>query len=90
MKPHLNSVSEQVESAHRIGHYALLVYSLILVTYGLRSVIRAVFYREYNPGKDLLVLTTVICWYVGMVVFNSDFAFTVTNVITHMGRGGMA
>lgn len=45
-----------------------MVYSLILATYRLRSVIRAVFYREYNPGKDLLLLTTVICWYVGMVV----------------------
>lgn len=63
--------------------YAPLVYWTALATYGLRSVIRAVLYQQYNPGKDLLLLTTAICWYVGMVVFNSDFAFTVTNVITH-------
>jgi hypothetical protein len=36
-----------------------------------------------NPGKDLVVATTAVCWYVGIVWFNSDYAFTVTNVIIH-------
>ncbi len=36
-----------------------------------------------NPGKDIVVLTTAWCWYVGIVVFDSDYAFTVTNVIIH-------
>jgi len=36
-----------------------------------------------NPGKDIVVLTTAVCWYVGIVHFNSDYAFTVTNVIIH-------
>lgn len=36
-----------------------------------------------NIGKDIVVATTVVCWYVGIVVFNSDYAFTVTNVIIH-------
>ena len=36
-----------------------------------------------NPGKDLVVLTTAVCWYVGIITFNSDYAFTVTNVIIH-------
>ena len=36
-----------------------------------------------NPGKDIVVATTAICWYVGIVYFNSDYAFTVTNVIIH-------
>jgi hypothetical protein len=34
-------------------------------------------------GKDLLVLTTVLCWYIGIITFNSDYAFTVTNVLIH-------
>ncbi|MEZ5307261.1 MAG: hypothetical protein R2684_08970 [Pyrinomonadaceae bacterium] len=34
-------------------------------------------------GKDIVVLTTAVCWYLGIVVFNSDYAFTVTNVIIH-------
>ncbi len=36
-----------------------------------------------NIGKDIIVITTVICWYVGIVALNSDYAFTVTNVIIH-------
>jgi hypothetical protein len=62
------------------------VYWTALATYGLRSVIRAVLYQQYNPGKDLLLLTTAICWYVGMVVFNSDFAFTGANDGTKTGH----
>ncbi|MCA9584932.1 MAG: hypothetical protein KC657_06210 [Myxococcales bacterium] len=36
-----------------------------------------------NPGKDLVVVTTAACWYVGIVTFDSDYAFTVTNVFIH-------
>jgi hypothetical protein len=36
-----------------------------------------------NPGKDIVVFTTAVCWYVGIVVFDSDYAFTVTNVVIH-------
>lgn len=36
-----------------------------------------------NPGKDIVVATTAVCWYVGIVALNSDYAFTVTNVIIH-------
>ncbi len=36
-----------------------------------------------NIGKDIIVLTTAVCWYVGIVTLNSDYAFTVTNVIIH-------
>lgn len=36
-----------------------------------------------NPGKDLVVVTTAIAWYVGIVAFDSDYAFTVTNVFMH-------
>jgi len=36
-----------------------------------------------NPGKDIVVVTTAVAWYVGIVAFDSDFAFTVTNVFMH-------
>ncbi len=36
-----------------------------------------------NLGKDVVVVTTALSWYVGIVVFDSDYAFTVTNVIMH-------
>ena len=36
-----------------------------------------------NPGKDIVVGTTAACWYSGIVLLNSDYAFTVTNVFIH-------
>jgi hypothetical protein len=36
-----------------------------------------------NPGKDLVVATTAVAWYLGIVAFDSDYAFTVTNVFMH-------
>lgn len=59
------------------------LYWTSLGLYFLHSGYRAIIRAEYNPGKDVVVLTTAVTWYVGIVAFNSDYAFTVTNVITH-------
>lgn len=56
---------------------------LSLVVYAARSVYRRLALRRVNPGKDIVVATTAFCWYSGLVWFNSDYAFTVTNVIIH-------
>ncbi len=34
-------------------------------------------------GKQLVVASTWVCWYGGIVLFDSDYAFTVTNVLIH-------
>jgi hypothetical protein len=59
------------------------LYWLLLLSYCLRSLYAAVIRRAANPGKDIVVLTTAVCWYVGIVAYNSDYAFTVTNVVIH-------
>jgi len=59
------------------------VYVLVLAAYVLRSVYLWLAKRQMNPGKDIVVLTTAACWYTGIIAFNSDYAFTVTNVIIH-------
>ena len=59
------------------------IYWGALALYAAHSAYRAIWQRRFNPGKDLVVVTTAICWYVGIVGLNSDYAFTVTNVITH-------
>ncbi|MFO0798397.1 MAG: hypothetical protein U0804_13050 [Gemmataceae bacterium] len=55
------------------------VYWLTLAAYFARSA----WGRFANPGKDVVVLTTAACWYAGVVWFDSDYAFTVTNVVIH-------
>lgn len=42
--------------------------------------------REGNPfsyGRVLWMLSTLVNWYLGIVWFNSDLAFTLTNVVAH-------
>lgn len=58
-------------------------YWLALGLYAAHSLYRWIVKGEINPGKDIVVVTTAICWYVGIVAYNSDYAFTVTNVIIH-------
>jgi hypothetical protein len=59
------------------------IYWVVMGIYVIRSLYRAVAFRQYNPGKDIIVLTTAVCWYVGIITLNSDFAFTITNVLIH-------
>ena len=59
------------------------VYIAALATYLGKSIYLYFVKGFLNIGKDIVVATTAICWYIGIVVFNSDYAFTVTNVIIH-------
>ncbi len=59
------------------------IYWLVMIGYAAKSIYRGVKDDSWNPGKDLVVITTAVCWYVGIITFNSDYAFTVTNVIIH-------
>ncbi|HEV8487868.1 MAG TPA: hypothetical protein VGV87_30385 [Blastocatellia bacterium] len=59
------------------------IYWSVLGIYAIRSLYRWARKREVNPGKDIVVATTALCWYAGIVWYNSDYAFTVTNVIIH-------
>ena len=59
------------------------IYIAALAAYFGKSIYQYFTTGFVNVGKDIIVATTVVCWYVGIVVFNSDYAFTVTNVIIH-------
>jgi hypothetical protein len=59
------------------------VYVLALGAYAARSMHAWLVRGAGNPGKDIVVLTTAVCWYAGIVAYNSDYAFTVTNVVIH-------
>ena len=59
-----------------------------IYVFALAAYFAKLFYQYFtagflNIGKDIIVLTTAVCWYVGIVALNSDYAFTVTNVIIH-------
>jgi hypothetical protein len=61
---------------------ATVAYVIALAAYAARSL--TMWLRGMpNPGKDVVVVTTALAWYVGIVAFDSDYAFTVTNVFMH-------
>ncbi len=37
----------------------------------------------FNVPKNLLIVGTALSWWVGIITVNSDFAFTLTNVLSH-------
>ena len=59
------------------------IYLLSLTAYFGKSIYLYITAGHINIGKDIVVATTAICWYAGIVLLNSDYAFTVTNVIIH-------
>lgn len=64
----------------RVSFY---LYAVILIVYAVREAARAVRTKVFNFPKNAFVWGTVAAWYVGIVAFNADLPFTVTNVVSH-------
>ena len=60
-----------------------LLYAAVLAAFAARQLQRALRGESLNWGKIGIVASTAATWYIGIVAFNSDFAFTVTNVVAH-------
>ena len=60
-----------------------VLYATALLAFALRQAQRALRGEPLSWGKLGIVASTAATWYVGIVAFNSDFAFTVTNVVAH-------
>lgn len=60
-----------------------VLYVAALTAYFAKSVYQYFADGFLNIGKDIIIATTAVCWYIGIVYFNSDYAFTVTNVVIH-------
>jgi hypothetical protein len=54
-----------------------------MAAYAARQLWLAARGRPVSPGKNVVVATTWAAWFVGIVVLDSDYAFTVTNVLVH-------
>jgi len=65
-----------------VPRVAGVLYAVVVAAYVGRAVAQA---RGgfVSWGKHLVVGSTALCWWLGIVVFDSDFVFTVTNVLIH-------
>ncbi|MCS6797527.1 MAG: hypothetical protein NZ898_03175 [Myxococcota bacterium] len=68
-----------------VGTAALLLGGATLLAWLVRQLLRVVHegVRALHTGKLLLVVSTAACWWLGIVAFDGDYAFTVTNVLVH-------
>lgn len=66
-----------------LSQWGLPVYLLCLATYAGKALYTARQGQAIPWGKHLLLLTTALTWYWGIIGTNSDAAFTLTNVFTH-------
>ena len=55
----------------------------IMAAYAARQLWLLAAGRPVSPGKNVVVATTWAAWFVGIVALDSDYAFTVTNVLVH-------
>lgn len=63
--------------------YARGAWLVLLVAFFVRQLVLLLRTGTLHLGKIVVVTTTAAIWYVGIVATNSDFDFTVTNVIVH-------
>jgi hypothetical protein len=68
---------------HAIVGVAFAIYVGLLVVYAGRVLVELTRGKATSWGKHLVVATTALLWYVGIVATNSDYAFTITNVFSH-------
>lgn len=59
------------------------IYLGSFVVFAARQLQRRIAGEAFRLGKIVVVTTTALCWGVGIVVSNTDWAFTVTNVLIH-------
>lgn len=66
-----------------VSRAAFVLYAGIFAAWVVKEVARRRSGKAVSPGKVLIVLTTMATWFLGIVVFDSDYAFTVTNIFVH-------
>jgi len=64
----------------RIG---FVIYGTILVLYACKELLQLFRTQHFNLPKNLVILGTALAWYVGIVLYDGDWTFTLTNVLSH-------
>jgi hypothetical protein len=67
----------------RVLPLAELLWLAALLVFALEQVRKRIVERRVELGKCAMVAGTALTWYVGIVLTNGDFEFTVTNVLPH-------
>lgn len=66
-----------------VADVALVLYAAIAILYVIKELFLWRSTGYLNVPKNLIISGTALSWWVGIVMLNSDMAFTITNVVTH-------
>ncbi len=66
-----------------LSTYAGIIYLVVLIAYALKEIELWNKTGTFNIPRNLLLFGTALSWFVGIVAFDNDLAFTATNVIAH-------
>ena len=69
--------------SQKLDPYFLFLYLLVCTLYVLKEILAFKKSSSINLPKNLLIIGTAISWYVGIVLLDGDFTFTVTNIVAH-------
>lgn len=59
------------------------LYLSILCIYSIKEIFKLYYFKNFNLPKNLILAGTASSWYLSIVYFKSDIAFTTINVIAH-------
>lgn len=71
-----------VKFPHGFSKVLLVVYIFIFIFYTLNE-IKNIANKKFNLPKNLWLLGTASSWGVGIVIWDNDFLFTLSNVLSH-------
>lgn len=66
-----------------IQDISFYIYSLVVIAYITKEIVMAVNLRFINLPRILIISGTFLTWYFGIVHFNGDLIFTLTNIVSH-------
>lgn len=60
-----------------------VIYCVILVVYIVKELTLSWKHHSFNLPKNILIASTALSWYFGIVYFEGDLTFTLLNVVSH-------
>lgn len=67
----------------QIKQVALYLYLIIITLYVGKELYAIIKQRAINIPKNLVIISTFLTWYFGIVYYNGDMTFTLLNVVSH-------
>ena len=70
-------------SAPWLDRLTLMAYVGVMLAYVVKEIVLSINSHSINIPKNALLLGTAVSWWVGIVAFDNDLAFTAVNVLAH-------